>query len=234
MRHESNWKAVLRATAVAGALAAANPTFADDPADAVPAVVRQLANVYIDAPDSVGVSLDREASVLRFSRGFLMGFSSPGSSFAGAQGIVPAGAAAGAAYAREHPEQLDAIMIGFGYVHRSATGTCISNFEISRFDADDAPVSRFHMKENWWLSGLGTVHSTLPPVPAASRHAGVSSACKVDGYLSPLGRYGHMGTFDRDFKATDIAPADAGAASSAAPQEDRGGAPPGRNVHHSS
>jgi hypothetical protein len=106
------------------------------------------------------------------------------------------GILAGKKALREDPRVFQQVMKAFGYQEMEASGTWETGFEHSRFVADGASTG-----QAWWLSFLDT--SRLPERPSpSSRGDLVTVRLKVHGYLSTLGRYGHMGGSGREFLVT--------------------------------
>lgn len=97
-------------------------------------------------------------------------------------------ATAGAAWRRDHPADTDAVMAGFGYRHVSAKGVWKVGYEVNAFTPGDGSG------EVWWLDAFG--NAAWPHLAAAKDPSGMGLS--VDGYVSPKGRYGHIGGYDRE------------------------------------
>jgi hypothetical protein len=128
---------------------------------------------------------------------FLQGFTNPGGSMSSRTEARLRGFLAGQEYRRANPTKTGDIMKGFGYTEVEADGVWTVLFEHSRFRPDKQP------KQWWWLwlPGLGNTQSDL------SRDAeipGRGVRVRVRGYLSPTGRFGHLGGYDHEIFATSI------------------------------
>lgn len=86
-----------------------------------------------------------------------------------------------------------------GYIRTEATGTWKYGFDRSEFVPADRP------KEKWWLK--------LPSrwwdenKSSALKKKGVDqdgATVRVSGFLSPTGKFGHLGAYDREFVADTI------------------------------
>ena len=165
-------------------------------APAVPMVVQQLADKYISSLPRSALPSGRTAADQTYWVFFFEGFTSPGSQMLGKKGIPREAFDAGQAYWRSHPDKRKEIMLGFGYSEVALEGTWLTGFEASRFVPKRAPESRYWLQP---LEGAGSEISLSPKGTVESQPV------RVRGYLSPPGRYGHMGMYDRQIFATRIA-----------------------------
>ena len=86
-----------------------------------------------------------------------------------------------------------------GYVRTEATGNWKYGFERSEFVPADRP------KEKWWLklpSRWWDENKSSPLVKRGVNQDGV--IVRVTGLLSPTGKFGHLGAYDRELVADTI------------------------------
>ncbi|WP_218933973.1 hypothetical protein [Rubripirellula lacrimiformis] len=160
--------------------------------------------------------LDVQREVREFGSDFLRGYRDtrllPNACF------DPAGFVAGIEYRNRHPNAIHQVLTSYGYTPATYDGVWITGFEVSVFKPDNAP----NFKDSWWLSvsreckedrlkwkpmpsGLNAPLSDnkqiLPGMGNPHRHCRV----RIHGYLSPKGKYGHLGFNPHEFVATRIA-----------------------------
>jgi hypothetical protein len=163
-----------------------------------PAAAMRLADAYLDSLPKDKQPAFRIDARNDFLVWFFQGFIRPqgsGSPFSDAP--TQAAFEAGQAYGRDHPSMRDEVMSGFGYVQTEVTGKWTRAFEGSILVLESAPDERL------WLGCFRECESEIP----SSRdhtHETEPIAVKVTGYLSPPGRYGHMGTWPRELLAAKI------------------------------
>lgn len=152
-----------------------------------PSVARIAADKFYDSVPFEKRSPHRDKIRVDFIRGYFAGFTNPGGSMSGGRLGGAEGFQAGQEYRRRNPEKLTDIMKGFGYTPIEVEGTWATGFEHSGFKPKDAKDD-----EEWWLRGVGEIDSGLPNdfhVP----DSGV--LVTIQGYVSPEGRYGHLGSY---------------------------------------
>ncbi|MGM3277106.1 hypothetical protein [Ralstonia sp. 24A2] len=171
----------------------------------VPDVVRQYADAFAQSQTKVeqfssGLSPREEYAVW-----FFRGFTHP----SGAGGVltksdlVNNAYTQGQTYWRDYPSERDKMFAAYGYVPIEREGVWSHSFEVSAFRPTDAEGDK------WWITTLGD---------GPWRDAGVDNAWKrnkpfrvrIVGYLSPKGRYGHLGAYVREVLVTSGVPVDTG------------------------
>jgi hypothetical protein len=102
-----------------------------------------------------------------------------------------------------HPESVDSVMKGYGYSYVEVTGKYQVGFENSYFalatPLNDRPATEPKADTRpspWWLSVFGSVDSNNSEIKS---RFGPCDNLHVKGYLSPKGRYGHLGGAEREF-----------------------------------
>jgi hypothetical protein len=87
------------------------------------------------------------------------------------------------------------IMEDYGYVATEATGTWATGFEVSVFSPRDMP------DQGWWLERFGDTKYIYP-----KKGDGTNQPLyfRISGFLSPKGRYGHLGGYHYQFYATEV------------------------------
>jgi hypothetical protein len=163
-----------------------------------PPAVLQLADDYLASHS--GKQTDKRGSVKeQFLHGFFEGFTMPNMDIdvpeAYSGDATPRGMKAGQEYRRANPTKLKETMEGFGYTEIEIAGVYTRGFEYSDFRPDTQPG------QTWWLSSCGDARSYLPKDEKISDE-GVH--IRVRGYLSPSGKYGHVGGYSRELLATKI------------------------------
>lgn len=197
---------VLCTALLAHCLGVAEPAAAATPSGPVPPFVAPLAEAAIARDPSALRAPDRDQAVAWFSDGFIEGFlASPDASWPSAAGPGFEGMRAGQAYRRAYPARHDDVLRAYGYVPSDVTGRCAVGVEASRFTPrlpDDAtPLQK--IDANWWVA-------QWPPSPAAPRasrsasRSGRAWPCRVVGWLSPPGHYGHMNMYGHQLVAIRV------------------------------
>jgi hypothetical protein len=131
-----------------------------------------------------------------FVHSFFWGFVMPNGKLTGGNPVDFAGDAAGRQYRLSNPDKLKEIMQGFSYVATNAQGTWSQGFELSKFRTEGDPG------RGWWLmrppepSAAGVIAREIPPS---------GGPVHIADFLSPKGQYGHLGTCDHQFFATNFA-----------------------------
>jgi len=166
------------------------PTWPSLPASAE---VQSLAEHYLASLPKSATPSQLEQARNAFTYAFLMGFTNSDGAVGGDNDAITKGFTAGQTYRHRHPNELAHIMAGFGYKPITMRGIWHTEPELSVF----CPAS--NPEDNWWLSILGNS-------PAAKAHISPKQCtdAEIDGFLSPVGRYGHMGGFAREIYANSI------------------------------
>ena len=86
-------------------------------------------------------------------------------------------------------------MEAYGYIFTEITGDWSVAFEISCFTPRGFPDQR------WWLDEFG---DTKYDFQKKETMAGKQTLYHLSGFLSPEGKYGHMGRYDHEFYATKV------------------------------
>ena len=177
-------------------LALASLDAAGAPAKPVPAFVVRLAEDAIARDPAAMKAPDHATAVGWFAEGFLFGFLNPDMSLPGFAGPGHEGSVAGQRARRAQPAQHDQVLRDYGYVQRDLTGRCTIGFEASRFtpalDRDASPIEK--IDANWWVA-------EWPPIPGPPAARGPSPRraldwpCRIVGWVSPPGGYGHVNMF---------------------------------------
>lgn len=131
-----------------------------------------------------------------------------------------AGVDAAIRYRETHPESAHRVLTAFGYKKVIRTGMWRCGFEMSQFVSSDAK------KPGWWLriytdckegklrwkrfSKLKARYE----IPDELRKSiddkrGAEASVRIVGYLSPIGEYGHLGSYTRELLAIQIEALDA-------------------------
>jgi hypothetical protein len=182
---------------------------ADDASTALERMVRQNEASLSES----ATKKQREEASQSFKAGFFLGFVDPISGSCGGTIHCARGAYAGRMYRKDYPESVDSIMKAYGYTYVELDGRYSSGFEHSGFtpvkpyesglatfkDAKEAAKvamiakARFATPGGWWRKRIGSVDSSI-----ANSSFGPCDVWHVKGYLSPLGEYGHLGSYSRE------------------------------------
>lgn len=85
-------------------------------------------------------------------------------------------------------------------------GHYVTGFETSEF----VPCAPEHANERWWLAGDSAVYPALQDaaygaVPADERKGRTGRAfVRLRGRITPPGRYGHMGAYEREIEVAEV------------------------------
>jgi len=195
-----------------------------------PDFVVKLADVHIGSLESKPDDLVKARQ--QFCAMFLLGYTS----FPDLEvpdDTLPAemtGVNAAVRYRNKHPDSLDRVLIAFGYKRVTFNGTWRTGFEMSQFVNEVVP------KPGWWLGycsecKVGNLNwKRFPKLPADSKipdklrnliddSRGAEANILVNGYLSPVGEYGHLGSCARELLATSVQPNDPPASALARKEE---------------
>ena len=159
-----------------------------------PAILK-LANDCLKASPVTKTAAERDEFREVFLMTFLWGFTSPKSELQGGRDGGVQGHKAGQQYWRDHPEKIKTVFASYGYVAIEAEGVWTVGWETSLF----RPTSRERSHERWWVKPLDR---SLCESAASSMYSDEETLILASGFLSPLGEYGHMGCFDREFNIT--------------------------------
>jgi hypothetical protein len=196
---------VVRVALLAHCLALAAPAVAA-PAGPVPPFVAQLAEAAIAREPSAMHAPDRDKAVAWFSAGFIEGFlAPPDMSWPSAAGPGFEGMRAGQAYRRAHPARHDDVLRAYGYVPSDVAGRCAVGVEASRFTPrlpDDASPIR-KIDANWWVAQWPP-SAAAPPASRPASGRGRAWPCRIVGWLSPPGHYGHMNMYSHQMVAIRV------------------------------
>ena len=165
------------------------------PRVAGPAVAQQQAEVYIANLSPQPMGSEREGIRQEFTRTFFSGFTDPTASLIGSD-AAEHGFHAGQNFRRHcDASEVKKTMEDYGYVATEATGKWIVRFEVSVFRPRDVP------DQGWWLEGFG---DTRYIYPKKGEETNQPVYYHISGFLSPKGRYGHLGGYDHEFYATKV------------------------------
>lgn len=181
------------------------------PSGPVPPFVAQLAEAAIAREPAAMHATDRDKALAWFSAGFIEGFlAPPDMSWPSVAGPAFEGMRAGQAYRRAHPARHDDVLRAYGYVPSDVTGRCAVGAEASRFTprlpADATPIQR--IDANWWVArwppSAAAASAPRPASRPASFGHGRAWPCRIVGWLSPPGHYGHMDMYSHQLVAIRV------------------------------
>lgn len=125
---------------------------------------------------------------------------------------------AGSLHRSKHPDSIHRVMTGFGYKEVTLSGTWTTASSMSRLRTNDIEVSYAGV----WVSqsftsvrGLTWYPTPRPPGIKESKYVdaafikatlGKSTDVTITGYLSPKGKHGHLGSFERNIYPTSVVP----------------------------
>ncbi len=161
---------------------------------APPEVVR-LADAYVTSLPQQESAAHAKEIRNDFTTRFFRGFINPDGSISGGTSAGRAGFNAGQQYRRSNPDKLKQTMEGFGYAATNAQGIWAVGFEHSGFRPDG------HSGREWWLAPLPVAGAAGAVDHLVPRQGG---RVRISGFLSPRGQYGHLGTYEHEFFATNI------------------------------
>lgn len=98
-------------------------------------------------------------------------------------------------YRAEHPNDVDAIMSGYGFRRVNVQGVWSRGVERSEFVPNGQPSGA------WWLEGF---QEFAPADPPNRRPFSADADVRIVGYLSPEGNYGHLGAWKREVLVESI------------------------------
>lgn len=161
----------------------------------VPNIVLQYADSFaqsqsVQEPLRAGRALPDEYAIW-----FFQGFTHPSGSIFTKSDLMRDAYSNGQAYWRDHPSERADIFAGYGYRTVEREGVWSHGFEKSAFQPGDGSEGK------WWMSTFGGV---------AWRDVGLDQPnsridglrVRIVGYLSPKGRYGHLGAYEHEVLVT--------------------------------
>jgi hypothetical protein len=179
----------------------------------VSSVIAKLAEEAIVA-DGAEAARSREHSRSVFVRAFLGGYANPESTIPVNPALSEsrmngAGWSAGQAYRRANPESVPQIMRAYGYREFEGAGTWTVGFEAGGFQPDSAgEVSGASSRRAcWYLAFIrsANLNEQLGQiVPRDTRSRNVALRVRVNGYVSELGQFGHLGVCQRQVYAVSM------------------------------
>ena len=169
----------------------------------VPDVVLQYADAFVKSQTEAerlpsGLSPREEYAVW-----FFQGFTHPSGGILTKSDLMRDAYSQGQAYWRDYPSERDTMFAAYGYVAIQREGVWSHGFEVSAFRPADADG------EEWWISPLGDGSWSdvgLDKVRLRDKQLRV----RIAGYVSPKGRYGHLGAYVRAVLVTSAVPVDTG------------------------
>lgn len=162
-------------------------------AEAIPPVVKKYFEAYLtlhpnEKRRSMAKTLERQ-----YAYYFLTGLTSPTETWSSG-GIETDAYNQGQSYWKDHPNEREKILASYGYVPVDAKGIWRCGFERDSF----SPIGR--KSEEWWISSFR----------GASRGNEFDLNCdkmhfvRITGYVSPIGNYGHLGSYKREIFFTSF------------------------------
>lgn len=138
-------------------------------------------------------------STLRFCDTFLDGYLSPGGALCASSQLDRVAYLAGQRARKEHPDGFAQTVADFGYVPFSGAGTWTVGFEVSAFEPDTRVQAQVPSPYLMWASSAGMPVEFPKALQRQSGAAGRlhSARVYVEGYVSPQGKYGHLGMYSR-------------------------------------
>lgn len=172
-------------------------------AEEVPDVVLQYADAFAQSQTkterlSSGLSQREEYTVW-----FFQGFIHPSGWILTKSDLMKNAYTQGQTYWHDYPSERDKMFASYGYVPIEREGVWSHGFEVSAFRPADAGG------EEWWISPLGDGSWSdigLDKARLRDKHLRV----RITGYVSPKGRYGHLGAYVRAVHVTSAVPVDTG------------------------
>ena len=164
-----------------------------------PPAARRMTNAYVASLyEAHKPPADNESVLDEFLRSFFLGYTRPGVHLSGSDVSVK-GFQAGREYRHAKPEKIEETIEGFGYRTIEAKGLWRVGLEHKELFPHE------HPGEVWWLELLEDVQIDLETEIGSSIDKGIS-VC-VTGFLSPEGRYGHLGGYRHQLFASGISSA---------------------------
>ena len=169
----------------------------------MPDVVRRYADAFAQSQGEAGQPLSKLSLRDEYATWFFEGFTNPiGGSFTRST-LLNSAYALGQAYWRDHPSERDEIFAGYGYIAVQREGVWSHGFEVNAFRPADSDEGE------WWVTPIcGDPRCDVGLRDA--RPGNKPRQMRIVGYLSPAGRYGHLGAYGRKVLVTSAKPVDEG------------------------
>jgi hypothetical protein len=129
----------------------------------------------------------------QYAQWFFQGFTHPAGGIFTKSVLMQDAYTKGQVYWRDHPSQRNEIFASYGYLAIEQDGVFSRGFEKNDFQPNDSSTSL------WWITTLGDVawHDVgFEPLGSAP------SRLHIVGYLSPKGRFGHLGAYEHEVLIT--------------------------------
>lgn len=159
-----------------------------------PSDVIELGKAYIEAHPEETPAPGRNI-VDDYALFFFLGFTQGGGTSSAWKAVIRAAHEQGEARWQQGREVQAHTFAGYGYTRVELTGTWVSAFETSSFQSDS-------LQCGCWLNFLRGMQSERPKARDMSERQALR--VQVVGYLSPKGRYGHLGVYGRELWAESI------------------------------
>jgi hypothetical protein len=171
------------------------------PAAEMPTIVAQYAEAFVQAHPDEKTQAGRTVAE-EYGWWFFRGFTSLFGRSAWAEEPFIEAYRLGQLYWRDHPSERADIFAGYGYLPVEKTGKWWRGFEVTAFSPEDDP------NPNWWMTTIQSFDwrsvGVMPDKPKLGR--GVRAHIRINGYVSPVGHYGHLGGFKREVLVMSGAP----------------------------
>lgn len=172
-------------------------------------VVQELAEAYVAAMPEAQIlrrfeTGGRPAATRAYTERFFQGFTGPNDRTYGLLELWGDAYRAGQQFWFANPYRRDEVMTGYGYHLVTVTGKWNEGFENSRLTLDAGQkVFEFNAPERpyCWVSFLADARTAIS---LASPERISNVPVEVTGYLSPAGRYGHMGMAECEIWITQL------------------------------
>lgn len=160
-----------------------------------PARAQEEAEAYVLNLKPQPIASERDDILRDFTVEYFQGFTDPDARLIGPP-AAKQGFQKGQSFRRHcNKAEVRRFMQDYGYTVTEASGTWAVRFEVSCFCPRNNP------DEGWWLSYFGDTKVEIPEDDKKSDQAG---HYQITGFLSPKGRYGHLGGYSHQFYATKI------------------------------
>jgi len=178
---------LLLITALAGKAAAAN----------IPDIVLEYASAFAQTQAADKQLPTSPTLPAEYAQWFFQGLIHPAGGIVTQSAIMRDAYTNGQRYWRDHPSERAHIMAGYGYLTIERDGTWSRGFEKSIFQAAHVDVDA----GAWWMNSFGGVAwKDVGLVAPNSNYE--QRRVRIVGYLSPKGRYGHLGAYEHEVLVT--------------------------------
>ncbi|GGY78741.1 hypothetical protein ACFFTM_11095 [Pseudoduganella plicata] len=167
-------------------------------AEEVPDIVIQYADTFTQSQAGNGLSdqLSPGRSLHEeYATWFFQGMTHPHNRISPGSSLMRDACARGQRWWREHPFERGRMMAQYGYTVVEREGVWSQGFEKSVFASGVAGEA------GWWMTTLGGRAWNEVGLTQADRRA-PATRVRIVGYLSPKGRYGHIGGYEREVLVT--------------------------------